>query len=53
MIRSFRSKEAETLYRRRPIRKLPSSIHRVALRKLILLDAATMLDDLRASGVFE
>ena len=49
MIRSFRTKEAETLYRRRPIRKLPPSIHRVALRKPILLDAATMLDDLRAS----
>jgi proteic killer suppression protein len=49
MIRSFRSKETETLYRRRPIRKLPPSIHRVALRKLIQLDAATLVDDLRAS----
>ena len=49
MIRSFRGKQAQGLYERRPVRRLAASIHRVALRKLTQLDAATTLDDLRAS----
>lgn len=49
MIRSFRGKEAETLHERSRPRTLPASIHRVALRKLAQIDAATTLDDLRAS----
>jgi len=49
MIRRFRGKEAQGLYERRPVRKLPASIHRAALRKLTQIDAATTLDDLRAS----
>ncbi len=47
MIRSFRDKDTERLFPREPIRKLPHAIHRVALRKLVQLDAATSLDDLR------
>jgi proteic killer suppression protein len=47
MIRSFRDRDAERLFRRRPARKLPASLQRVALRKLVQLDAAAMLDDLR------
>lgn len=47
MIRSFRDKDTERLFRREPIRKLPHAIHRVALRKLVQLEAATSLDDLR------
>jgi proteic killer suppression protein len=35
------------LFHREPIGKLAHSIHRVALRKLVQLDAATALDDLR------
>jgi proteic killer suppression protein len=46
MIRSFRDQEAERLFHREP-RKLPSGVQRVALRKLVQLDAATALGDLR------
>jgi proteic killer suppression protein len=47
VIRSFRDKDTERLLHREPIRTLPQVIHRVALRKLVQLDAATTLDDLR------
>jgi proteic killer suppression protein len=34
--------------RRRPqVRRLPSSLHRAMLRKLVMLDAAEQLEDLR------
>lgn len=48
MIRTFRDKETERLFRREPVKKLPRPVERVALRKLLLLDAAESLDDLRA-----
>ena len=47
MIRSFRDRDTERLFQRRPVRKLGSDIQKVALRKLRMLDAATVLDDLR------
>jgi len=47
MIRTFGDKEAERLFRREAGRKLPPPVQRVALRKLLLLDAAELLDDLR------
>ena len=47
MIRSFRDREAERLFRREPVRKLPPDVRRVALRKLVLLDAAESIGDLR------
>ncbi|HLQ46282.1 MAG TPA: type II toxin-antitoxin system RelE/ParE family toxin [Planctomycetaceae bacterium] len=47
MIRSFRDRDTERLFRREPIKRLPKSLLRVALRKLMLLDAANNLDDLR------
>ena len=47
MIRSFRDRDAERLFRREPIKRLPKSLLRVALRKLMLLDAADRLEDLR------
>jgi toxin HigB-1 len=48
VIRTFANDETEKLFRREPIKRLPRSLHRPALRKLIMLDAATALDDLRA-----
>ena len=48
MIRSFRDRDAERLFRREPIKRLTKSLLRVALRKLMLLDAADRLEDLRA-----
>jgi len=47
VIRSFREKDTERLFHREPIRRLSQAMHRVALRKLVQLDAATTLDDLR------
>lgn len=47
MIQSFRDKETERLFRREPVKKFSGSVQRAALRKLLLLDAAESLDDLR------
>ena len=47
MIRSFRDKATERLFRREPVRKLPATVLRVALRKLVQLEGAAVLDDLR------
>jgi proteic killer suppression protein len=47
MIRSFRDREAELLFSRRPSRKLPMTVQRVAYRKLLQVDAATRLETLR------
>lgn len=47
MIRSFRDRDTERLFRRQPARRLPSNLQRVALRKLVQLDAAAALGDLR------
>ena len=47
MIKSFRDRDTEHLFQRRPVRKLGAGVQRVALRKLRMLDAATTLDDLR------
>jgi proteic killer suppression protein len=46
MIKGFRCKETEKLFERHSNR-LPTAIHRVALRKLLLLDGAESLEDLR------
>ncbi|WP_394552617.1 type II toxin-antitoxin system RelE/ParE family toxin [Agromyces sp. MMS24-JH15] len=47
MIRTFADRETERLWHRERIRKLDPTILRVALRKLAMLDAAAVLDDLR------
>jgi proteic killer suppression protein len=47
MIRSFRDDQAERLFERLPVKKLARGLQRAALRKLVLLDAATSLEDLR------
>jgi len=47
MIQSFLCKETEALFNRFFTRKLPSDIHRTALRKLIILDSAESLIDLK------
>ena len=47
MIRSFADRATERLFHREPVRRLPSSLLRVALRKLVQLDAAATLEDLR------
>ena len=47
MIRSFRDKNTEQLFSRRFSRRFPSNLHRIARRKLAILDAAERLEDLR------
>jgi proteic killer suppression protein len=46
MIKSFKCRETEKLFKRERSRKLPPDIQRQAQRKLYLLDAAVSLDDL-------
>lgn len=47
MIRSFGDKETEKVFRREGSRKLSSALQRQALRKLVILDGAETLQDLR------
>ena len=47
MIRSFRDRDTERLFRREPARKWAAARQHVGLRKLLMLDAATRLADLR------
>jgi proteic killer suppression protein len=51
MIRSFRDAETERLFRRERGSKLARALQRAAMRKLLLLDAAESLDDLRIPPV--
>ncbi|NBC18324.1 MAG: type II toxin-antitoxin system RelE/ParE family toxin [Bacteroidetes bacterium] len=47
MIKSFSDKEAAKIFARDHSRKLPQDIQRRALKKLLMLDAAVQLDELR------
>lgn len=47
MIRSFRDPATERIWSRQKGKKLDPTVQRVALRKLVMLDAAEILDDLR------
>jgi len=48
VIRSFADKGTERLWNREPVRRFPSDLRRVMLRKLAHVDAAVRLDELRA-----
>jgi proteic killer suppression protein len=47
MIKTFRCKHTEKVFLREATTKFSQDIYRKALRKLLLLDAAERLDDLR------
>ena len=47
MLKSSKSPEAEKIFRREVVRKLPHDIQRTALRKLWMIDAAPDLISLR------
>jgi len=47
MIKTFKCKETEKIFRREYSRKLPYSIQRIALRKLRMIDRSRTLDDLK------
>lgn len=47
MIESFKCKETEKIFRREYSRKLPTSIQKVAFRKLRMLNRSGTVEDLR------
>jgi len=47
MIKSFRCRETEKLFYRQHSTRIPAALQRSALRKLLLIDAAEKLEDLR------
>ncbi len=47
MIRSFADKNTELLFEREKVKRFAGNLQRAALRKLVLLDAAESLEDLR------
>lgn len=46
VIKSFADRRTERLFQRKRVRSLPSTLWRLILRKLVLVDAAERLDDL-------
>ena len=46
MLQSFRDRDTERVWRRQPVRKFGSDLHRSAHRKLVILHAAESLGDL-------
>lgn len=47
MIRSFRGKDAESVWHRRYVKKLSPELTRIAYNKLVLINAAESINDLR------
>jgi toxin HigB-1 len=47
VLRSFRDRDTERVWQRLSVRKLGPDVQRAALRKLVILDAAESLQDLR------
>lgn len=47
MIKSFLDREAEKIYHQEYSKKIPVAIQKIALRKLLMLDNAQCLNDLR------
>lgn len=47
MIQGFADRDTERLFRREPVRRFPAELRRLMLLKLVVVDAAERLDDLR------
>lgn len=47
VLRSFRDRDTERIWRRQVVKRFGTDVRRIALRKLVMLDAAENLDDLR------
>lgn len=47
MLKSFADRDTERLFGREPVRRFPAELRRVMRRKLVAVDAAEALDDLR------
>ena len=48
MIRSFADKETEKIFNQQFSKRIPAGISKIALRKLMMIDAAMTLSDLKA-----
>jgi proteic killer suppression protein len=48
VIRSFRDKDSERVFRRERTRRFSGVLARAALRKLLIIDAAETIEDLRS-----
>lgn len=48
MIRSFADRDTERLFQRESVRRFPAELQRTMLRKLVALDAADTIGDLRS-----
>ena len=48
MIKSFGDRDTERLFLREPVRQYPADLQRTMLRKLVVVDAAEALEDLRS-----
>lgn len=48
MIRSFANRDTERLFQRESVRRFPAELQRTMLRKLVALDAADTMGDLRS-----
>ena len=48
MIRSFADRDTERLFHRESVRRFPAELQRTMLRKLVIVDAAESLTDLRS-----
>lgn len=47
MIKSFADRDTERLFAREPVRRFPADLRRAMLRKLVTVDAAEALTELR------
>ena len=47
MIKSFRCRDTEALFDRERVRKFGADVERAAFRKLLMIDAASVLDSLK------
>lgn len=47
MIKTFKCKDTEKLFNGKWVKKIPTELQRIALRKLKILDAATQLNTLK------
>lgn len=47
MIHGFRDRDTERLFARERVRRFPAELQRAMLKKLVMLDAAERLEDLR------
>jgi toxin HigB-1 len=47
VIHTFADRDTERLFAREPVRRYPADLRRTMLRKLVAVDAAEQLDDLR------